>query len=197
MRSFSQSCGTSFSERECYPGFIIDEQDHLPSSSAYRSRFGSLLRAYQLIGYEPERDYRYIEINRALRRAHPRIVADIIDGIARSGGNAVQNPKTDHIRVNDEFTVAVVLSRCRETGTGSLRWAIRLDTGLVSDITIAVRMDEANELPRDYYLLPSIDMTRNRLRLSEQNGFSLDAYRFNSLDFFYALAGRARIAEAA
>ena len=78
-----------------------------------------------------------------------------------------------------------------------MRWTIRLDTGLVPDITIAVRMDEANEAPRDYYLLPRIDMTRDRLRLSEQNGFSLDAHRFETLDFFYALAGRARIAEAA
>jgi DNA invertase Pin-like site-specific DNA recombinase len=178
-------------------GLIIDEQDHLPSASAYRSRFGSLLRAYQLIGYEPERDYRYIEVNRALRRAHPKIVADIIDGITRSGGHAVLNPKTDNIRVNDEFTVSVVLSRCQETGTGSLRWTIRLDTGLVPDITIAIRMDETNEMPRDYYFLPSIDMTLDRLRLSEQNGFSLDAYRFESLDLFYVLAGRARIAEAA
>ena len=156
-----------------------------------------MLRAYQLIGYEPERDYRYIEINRTLRNNHPKIVADIIAGIARSGGHAVLDPKTDNIRVNDEFTVSVVLSRCQETGTGSLRWTIRLDTGLVPDITIAVRMDEMNEAPRDYYLLPSIDMTLDRLRLSEQNGFSLDAYRFETLDFFYALAGRARIAEAA
>ncbi len=143
-------------------GLIIDEQDHLPSSSAYRSRFGSLLRAYQLIGYEPERDYRYIEINRALRSAHPRIVADMIAGVARSGGHAVLDPKTEQLRVNDEFTVSVVLSRCQETGTGSLRWTVRLDTGLVPDITIAVRMDEMNEAPRDYYLLPSIDMTLDR-----------------------------------
>ena len=50
-------------------GLIIDEQDNVLSSSAFRSRFGSLLRAYQMIGYEPERDYRYVEINRALRRA--------------------------------------------------------------------------------------------------------------------------------
>jgi DNA invertase Pin-like site-specific DNA recombinase len=178
-------------------GLTIDEQDHVPSSSAYKSRFGSLLRAYQLIGYEPERDYRYIEINQALRKSHPKVVAEIINCIARSGGSAVPDPKTDHIRVNDEFTISVVLSRCQETRTGSLRWKIRLDTGLVPDITIAVRMDEANEAPRDYYLLPSIDMTRDRLRLSEQNGFSLDAYRFETLDFFYALAGRARIAEAA
>ncbi|WP_300983940.1 hypothetical protein [Roseicyclus sp.] len=41
----------------------------MPSSSAFRNRFGSLLRAYQMIGYEPERDYRYVEINRVLRQA--------------------------------------------------------------------------------------------------------------------------------
>lgn len=177
-------------------GLIIDEQDDTPSSSAYRSRFGSLLRAYQLIGYEPGRDYRYIEINRALRQAHPQIVAEILNGVAGRDGTAIRNPDTDLIRINDEFTVSVVLARCHATAAGSLRWRIRLDTGLVPDITIAVRMDEMNEAPRDYYLLPSIDMTPDRLRLAEQNGLSLDAYRFQSLDFFYALAGRARFAEA-
>src|SRR5450755_4553265 len=45
-------------------GLIIDEREGMPSSSLYRSRFGSLLRAYSLIGYAPDRDYRYIEINR-------------------------------------------------------------------------------------------------------------------------------------
>ena len=178
-------------------GLIIDEQDNLPSSSAFRNRFGSLLRAYQMIGYEPERDYRYVEINRALRQAHPGIVAQILDGIAERGGQAVQDPDTDLIRINDEFTASVVLARCFETQGGSLRWRIRLDTGLVPDITIAVRMDELNEAPRDYYLLPSIDMTMAKLRLAEQNGLSLDAYRFDTLDYFYALAGRARITEAA
>src|SRR3546814_2838114 len=53
-------------------GLIIDESDDLPSSSAYRHRFGTLLRAYRLVGYRPRRDYRYIELNRALRRLHPR-----------------------------------------------------------------------------------------------------------------------------
>jgi DNA invertase Pin-like site-specific DNA recombinase len=43
-------------------GILIDESDGLPSSTAYRIRFGSLLRAYSLVGYNPERDYRYVEI---------------------------------------------------------------------------------------------------------------------------------------
>jgi hypothetical protein len=92
-------------------GVIIDEQENLPSSSAFRNRFGSLLRVYKLIGYEPEHDYRYIEINRRLRQAHPGIVAGIIDSIKDRSGHAVQDPDTDLIRINDEFTVSVVLSQ--------------------------------------------------------------------------------------
>lgn len=178
-------------------GLVIDEHEDTPSSSAFRSRFGSLLRAYQMVGYQPDRDYRYIEINRKLREAHPQIVAEIIAGIENAGGSAVQDPQTDLLTVNGEFTVSVVLSRCFETAANSLRWRIRLDTGLVPDITIGIRMDELNAAPRDYFVLPSIDMTADRLRLTEQNGLSLDAYRFDTLDFFLSMAGRARFSEVA
>ncbi len=178
-------------------GLIIDEEEGIPSSSAYRYRFGSLLRAYRLIGYETERDYRYVEINRALRKAHPQVVSEIIAGIEACGGHAVQDPDTELIRINDEFTASVVLSRCFATQAGSLRWRIRLDTGLVPDITLAVRMDEINKMPYDYYLLPSIDMSSSRLQLAEQNGLSLDAYRFDTLEYFYTLAARTQVMEAA
>jgi hypothetical protein len=40
-------------------------------------------------------------------------------------------------------------------------------------------------------------MTIASLKLAEQNGLSLDAYCFDTLDYFYALAGRAQITEAA
>ena len=178
-------------------GLVIDEHEDTPSSSAFRSRFGSLLRAYEMVGYQPDRDYRYIEINRKLREAHPQIVAGVVAGIENAGGSAIQDPRTELLTVNGEFTVSVVLSRCFETAAGSLRWRIRLDTGLLPDITIAIRMDELNAVPRDYYVLPSIDMAVDRLRLAEQNGLSLDGYRFDTLDFFFSMAGRARFSEVA
>jgi hypothetical protein len=62
-------------ERGYLSGLIIDESEQLPSSSAFRSRFGSLVRAYTLIDFTPERDYEYIEINRHLRRVHATLVA--------------------------------------------------------------------------------------------------------------------------
>lgn len=51
-------------------GILIDEMEQMPSSSAYRKRFGSLHRVYSIVGFTPERDFAYIEINRALRDTH-------------------------------------------------------------------------------------------------------------------------------
>jgi DNA invertase Pin-like site-specific DNA recombinase len=178
-------------------GLVIDERDEMPSSSVYRHRFGSLLRAYELIGYEPDRDYRYIEINRSLRRSYPIIVAEIIAGVERAGGSAIQDATSDLLSINGEFTASVVIARSFATPSGSLRWLIRMDVGLIPDITIAIRMDELNEAPLDYYVLPSVDMSTSRLKLAEQNGLSLDAYRFENLDFFFALSSRAKFTEAA
>jgi hypothetical protein len=146
------------SERGTLSGLIIDEVEGMPSSSAYRHRFGSLVRAYQLIGFSPARDYRFIEINRALRSYHHDVVSETIGGIEAAGGVVRRDTETDLLLVNEEFTASVVIARCFSTARGSNRWKIRLDTGLHPDISIAVRMDEANAAARDYYLLPRLDM---------------------------------------
>ncbi|MBB5716549.1 DNA invertase Pin-like site-specific DNA recombinase [Sphingomonas aerophila] len=49
-----------YKARGMLTGLIIDEAEDVPSSSAYRTRFGSLLRAYELVGFAPDRDYRYL-----------------------------------------------------------------------------------------------------------------------------------------
>ena len=119
---------------------------------------------------------------------------------ARSSGSAepsATDPTTDLLTVNDEFTASIVISRSFQTSAGALRWKIRLDSGLQPDITVALRMDTANRAVVDYYLLPRIDIAAARLRLREENGFSLDAYRFDSLDSFFYLAARTRLRMAA
>jgi len=128
---------------------------------------------------------------------YPHIVAAVIAGVHEVGGSVVQNPATDLLTINDEFTASVVVVRCLTSGAGSLRWQIRFDTGLWPDITVAIRMNQPNSEPLDYYLLPRIDMTGPRLRLAEDNGVSLDSYRFESLDAFYGLAARTELLEVA
>jgi len=178
-------------------GLLIDETDGMASSSIYRHRFGSLIQAYKLIEYTPDRDYQFIETNRELRRMYPDLVADAVSNIRRLGGLVVSDSRTDLLRINEEFTASVVLARSRQKPNGCLRWLIRLDAGLKPDITVAVRMDVENRKPLDYYLLPSIDIVFRELTLSEDNPISLEIFRFDTLDYFWGMARRVHISEAA
>lgn len=186
-----------FEERGILSGLIIDEVEGLPSSTAYRSRFGTLLKAYQLVGFTPLRDYQYVEINKALRSLHPDIVAATIQGIESAGGQVEQSLDSGLLNINREFTSSIVIVRCQETAAGTRRWHVRLDTGLCPDITVAVRMDHSNTRSLDYYLLPWLDMSGPRLRLHQDNGLALDSYRFETLDPLFAMAARIKLAEVA
>jgi hypothetical protein len=155
------------------------------------------LRAYTLVGFAPDHDYRYLEINRRLRAMHPDIVAGIIAGIERAGGTVAVDQENELLWINGEFSVSITIARCFQTAAGSNRWKLRLDEKLPPDITVAVRMDTDNETAKDYYLLPALDMHEATLRLADFNGLSLDAYRFDTLDFFYRLAARVPLRAAA
>ena len=178
-------------------GVIINETDGMPSSGMYSNRFGSLVRAYEMIGYTPDRDYSYIETNRYLRGFHSDIVEDTIRKIENLGGRVRQDSPSDMLVINEELRASVVICRHYQTYAGSHRWNILLDTGLLPDITIAVRMAPDNKTALDYYLLPAIDIENPDIRLRENNGLGLDAYRFDDLELFFMLTERVPIWEAA
>lgn len=178
-------------------GLLIDETDRCPSSGALQRRFGSLIRAYRLVGYTPERDFSYIEINKALRKLHPTVIEEVVSGLKRFGGCVHLQASSELLIVNDEFSVSVVIARCRETAGGALRWRVRLERSLMPDITVAVRMDSSNISARDYLILPTLDMNERVLRLQEHNGISLDAYLFDSMEALFELAERAPLREVA
>jgi hypothetical protein len=169
----------------------------MPSAAVYAHRFDSLIRAYKMVGYTPDRDYRYLEVNRLLRQLHPQVVAQAEIEIGRIGGSVFRDPTNDLLCINDEFTVSLVLARCHTYDTGSHRWKIRFDTSLQPDITVAIRLDPDNQGPMDYYLLPRLDFGQPKIQLAEQNAIEFDSYRFETLDYLYGMAGRTRIRRAA
>ncbi len=58
-------------------------------------------------------------------------------------------------------------------------------------------MDSNNRQRLDYFVLPRIDITDTKLKLAEENGLALDAYRFDTLEVLYQLATPVSIVEAA
>jgi len=176
---------------------LIDDAEAMPSSSAYQSRFGSLIKAYQRVGFTPDRDYRYVEINRHLRTLRPPFEEDVVKKLAEMGARITRNVDTGQLLINGEYTAEIVFSRCQQTAAGMLRWLINLDQPTVADITVVVRMDATNQAPTDFYLLPRIDVRQSMLRLGEYNGAAIDTYRFETLNFFVAMAARAHIEVAA
>lgn len=176
-------------------GLVIDETEGCPSSSTYAARFGGLLRTYSLIGYEPVRNYQYIKINQFLRELHSQIVIEIIAHIRDVSGNVTAGTESGVLVINKECTVSLVISRCRELKSGSKRWVIRFDFELCTDLTIAARLSDDNQSILDYYILPSIDMRADRLRLAEQNEAGLDIYRFDSLEPLIEMSRRTPLNE--
>ena len=186
-----------YQSRGVLSGLIIDETDGMPHASVYSQRFGSLLRAYQLVGFEPARDYRYLEVNRLIRRLHPEIVTQTETHIQALGGRVERDAATDLLTLNGEFSLSLILARCHSTPAGRHRWKLRFDTSLAPDVTVAVRLAPGNQGPQDYYLLPRLDFGRPRLSLYEHNAIELESYRFDTLDYLHGMAERSRIRRAA
>jgi DNA invertase Pin-like site-specific DNA recombinase len=171
-------------------GLVIDEAPSCPSSAAYQTRFGTLLRTYGLIGYRPGRDYRYVEINRRLRELHPGVVAQAVEAMTVAGARVESDSRTGLLWVNGEFKVSLALCRCQATEAGTNRWLVRFDNALKPDITVAVRMEFDAASIRDYYLLPAVDVWEDRVRLGDHNERGFDAYRFDDLGMLVHLSRR-------
>jgi DNA invertase Pin-like site-specific DNA recombinase len=178
-------------------GLIIDETEGMPSAAAYAYRFGSLIRAYQTVGFTPDKDYQYLETNQFLRRMYPQIVGETEKMMTEVGGGVERNPATDLLTINREFTVSLVLARCKQFENGRRRWKVRFDTTLAPDITVAVRLNEINQSALDYYLLPRLDFEQPRINLADHNGIELESYRFENLEYLYGMAERTRVRRAA
>lgn len=178
-------------------GVIIDEADDMPSSATYANRFGGLSRAYALIGYTPLRDFRYVEINRAMRHYHHEQCAAIVSQLRENGAEVRHDLNSGLMEINHEFTASFIIARCRETLLGKHRWLIRLENSFDPDITIAARLKPDNETILDYYIFPRIETLATKVRLVGDNGISLDEYRFQTLDFFLSMVRRVSIEEAA
>jgi hypothetical protein len=209
-------CAASYKRRHLTDAYLLDrlrallnEQGYLsrsliertkqqfPSPCTFKSRFGSMASAYQMVGFTPSADQRHFEISRRLAQINRGLIDQIIREIEGLGATAVWDDRVHVLHINQELRVDVFFARHYFTDLGSSRWVLRWDArrweaAVTPDLTMAVRMDRDNLRVHDYYLLPGRRYSRKKMRLAEDNGIYLDAYRFRTLDFLVGMAARVK-----
>ena len=172
-------------------GKAILQSPGMPSSKTYVDRFGSLKQAYERVGYWNQSNLEYQEVNRRIRRMHPEIMQRTEATIAQMGGSVWRDPNTDLLHLNQELVICIVLARCYTEITGKRRWKVRFDPAKYAvDITIVVRLNDANLAELDYYLLPKLDQSEPHIKIYSHLESNLDSFRFDNLDFFYGMSER-------
>ncbi len=173
-------------------GFIIDEDHATPSSGAYRKRFGSLVRAYELIKYKPQHDYQYLKINIFLKEKYNRTISELVETITENGCYVDYNAESNLFIINEELKLSVIISRSKKLSTKT-RWKIRLDRKYKYDICIVMRLNSDNTGIKDYYVFPSIEFVEEELTFSEINPYQIEFYRCDSLELFMFLIKREEV----
>lgn len=177
---------------------IINEAPDIPGAASIARRFGGMPRVYEQVGYKPEKSLTHINTSRTLRDLYPALLQETRDAITASGGSIQQQGKSDVMILNDELSIKLLLVRCHSQDNGRRRWVIKLAPAkFEADVTLAIRLNESNTTPLDYYLLPQLVFRLNRVRVTDKNEANYESFRFETLDLLYSFAKRTSIRELA
>jgi DNA invertase Pin-like site-specific DNA recombinase len=167
---------------------LIKESGAVPSPSAYRTRFGGLRRAYELVGYGQTKQFDFIDQRhrtQALREGLITTIGAMFAGdvsIVRHGGG-----RRTKLLLRDALTVSVLVSRSVRVWKDSVRWLIDPVQDECRYVTLLAKMDEANGCFKAFHLLPNIDRA-TRFHIQENDSWLNRGLRLNDLSQFCAAA---------
>jgi len=148
---------------------IIDAASGMPSAPSYIKHFGSLRRAFDLIGYKSPRDYDWVD-SRAhwleVLEVHARQVAEALNSAKHVKARFAREPP--YVVVSRKvcicFQVARQLKKREPHYAASWRaYRRKRQTGLL----IVLRLDEANRTIADYLILAASKIRADYLSFSE------------------------------
>ena len=161
---------------------IMDRMDGLPSTALYTVRFGSLRNAFGLIGYRSQRNCDYINSGPALTAMLHEQASDIARRIRALGASAVFDPTIDTMTIDGRLTVSFRIARHYLGQQHSPQWHINRRVNLPSGLILGLRLDKGNVEIIDYFLLPTTEMKKRRIALTETNRSRFAVYRIASVE---------------
>ena len=151
-----------------------------PSATAYRKRFGSLYKAYELAGYGPRYRWRFLETRRRLHLLREDLMNQI--KTLSCGEIDIVKLRKGHwrrlLKACDGCLVSVLIARFLSNPNQAVRWSVEPVREETEMLTLLARLNPANDKFQDYFLFPRIgrhhqfDITRNSKWL--QNGVPIE-----------------------
>ena len=140
---------------------IIDRAAGMPSASCYKKHFGSLRKAFALIGYVSPRNCDWLDT-----KGHwSELVAELSAKIARP-----------------DVTVMVARHLVKPKPSFAAQWRAYRRSVPFARLVAIVRLNEANKAIHDYVLLPGTGWTGPYLRLSNPALGRMKAVKFKTVD---------------
>ncbi len=168
----------------------IQNARDLPSPSTYRHRFGSLRRAYQMIGYGRPEQFGPTELRRRTQALREQLVAKIVEifpedvSIVRSGGKW-----RSQLRLRNGVFVSVLVARSVKVWNSTVRWIIDPVARECNYVTLLVRLDLENRSFLDFHLLPNLDRSK-RFQISQMDPWLLRGAPLDDIAGFLAAVQR-------
>jgi DNA invertase Pin-like site-specific DNA recombinase len=140
---------------------LIKGASETPSPSAYRGRFGSVRRAYELIGYSGPDCFGSIDLRRRIQALRDEFLCTLQAtfptevSIERQGGRW-----RSQLRREDGLTISVLICRSIGTGRKGLIWQINPVAHEQQNVTLVALLDKSNSDVQEMYLFPNIERRR-------------------------------------
>ncbi len=136
---------------------VVQNAPDTASPSTYRKRFGSLRRAYELIGYGRAADFGAIDLRRRTQAMRENLIAQIQAifpnqiSIVRRGGRW-----RSRLRLRNRG-ISVLISRPFRPWKTTTRWLVDPIRNERNFVTLLARLNVSKDAFQDFHILPNID----------------------------------------
>jgi hypothetical protein len=169
---------------------LIESDLDTPSPSTYRSRFGSLRRAYELIGYGKPEQFGPVDLRARTMALRGQVMAELA---AMSPGKVTIVTRggrwRTRLRLSNRLIISVLVARCFRAWKHTIRWQIDPVHRESKHVTLLIRLDEDNKSILDFHVLPRIDR-KARFRISKNDLWLQQGQRLHELSKFCECAER-------
>ncbi|MFG3592421.1 recombinase family protein [Bradyrhizobium sp. RDI18] len=164
---------------------IIRNTAGLPSTQCYVKHFGSIRKAYALIGYKASRDCAWYDARQHWSDVLSKLAAQVAEALRtdlglqvhlREGGPSLTLDGTRNI-----ISFRVARQPPRKSASRTSQWRAHLRK-MRSELFVVPRLNDANKLIEDYVIVPKSDSAKPYLTLSDASLARHRAVRVETVD---------------